>query len=339
MNTAAPQALFAVSASVHLPTTYLWATIILLAVLVYTVLDGFDLGVGMLAPTVRDPRARHGLSATIAPFWDGNETWLVLAGAGLLAGFPTVYANVLSSLAVPLSLLLVGLILRGAGLEFSHHVSPRCAPRWDLVFCFGSWLASFCIGMAGGLLLQLSPLRGESPRWLDPLPWLAGLGMCWMHALLGAAWLSLKAEGQLRQQMRQTARTLLVAMPAWPLVLMLAAAPGIRPPGGLAAAIWVATVLLALKLHRQLAEPRQDLRSFLALMALAALSFSGWGFVLVDVLNHSQDLSWQQLAAPQSSMKFTVYGALLLLPLIAGYSLWGYHVFKGRLVNDRGGLL
>ena len=327
------------AAAIHLPATYAWAAIILLAVLVYTTLDGFDLGVGMLLPTVKDPVMRHGMTATIAPFWDGNETWLVLAGAGLLAGFPAVYANVLGTLPLPLSLLLVGLILRGTGLEFSHAaVNSTAAARWEIVFSAGSWLASFCIGVAGGLVLQLEPLRGGAANWLDPLPWLAGLGMCWTHALLGAVWLSMKAEGKLSARMTDQARLLLTVMPAWPLVLMLAAAPGSRPPAALAITIWSLSVILMVHLRRRL-KHGADTRAFLQLLIGVAIAFLGWAMTLVGVLNRSGDLGWSHLAAPGASVTFALYGSIVLLPCVVGYSLWGYRVFRGRLAGDQGSQL
>jgi cytochrome d ubiquinol oxidase subunit II len=330
-----PASAFPTSESMSLLPTYLWALVILASVLIYATLDGFDLGVGMLMVRVRSDDARNGMTACIAPFWDGNETWLVLAGAGLLAGFPAIYANVLGTLPIPLSVLLVSLILRGAGLEFGHVVSPRYRAVWVRVFCAGSWMASFCIGLTGGLVLQISPLRGEPVDWWSPLPWLAGLGMCWMHALLGSVWLAMKMRGEVAEQMRATARTLLVAMPTWPLVLMLAAPEPLRPPAWMACPIWIASVVLSFRLRRALCEPGER-RSFVQLMVTSAVCFAGWAATLVGVLNDSSDLSWQRLAAPETSVVFTLYGAALLIPLIVGYSAWGYHVFRGRLGSDNG---
>jgi cytochrome bd ubiquinol oxidase subunit II len=191
-----------------------WAAVIAGAIVVYVILDGFDLGVGILFGTTRDAALRKGMMDAISPFWDGNETWLVVIGASLFAAFPVVYAVFLPAFYIPVLLLLFGLIFRGVAFEFRYRGSAH--GLWDWGFFLGSTIAAFVQGAAVGAMVRGIPVvdgqyAGGRFEWLAPLPVFTGIGLVLGYALLGASWLVLKSEGALREW-------------AWPRVPRLAAA-------------------------------------------------------------------------------------------------------------------
>jgi cytochrome bd ubiquinol oxidase subunit II len=178
-----------------------WAAVIAGAIVVYVILDGFDLGVGILFGTTRDAALRNGMMDAVSPFWDGNETWLVVIGASLFAAFPTVYAVFLPAFYIPVLLLLVGLIFRGVAFEFRYRGSAR--GLWDWGFFLGSTIVAFVQGAAVGAMIRGIPVvngqyAGGSFGWLAPLPVFCGIGLVFGYALLGASWIVLKSEGELR---------------------------------------------------------------------------------------------------------------------------------------------
>ncbi|MBL8541277.1 MAG: cytochrome d ubiquinol oxidase subunit II, partial [Betaproteobacteria bacterium] len=179
-----------------------WAGVIATAILVYVILDGFDLGVGILFGTTGDEAYRTQMMDAIAPVWDGNETWLVVIGAGLFAAFPVVYTVFLGAFYIPALLLLIGLIFRGVAFEFRDR-SNRMRKVWDWGFCLGSVVAAFVQGAAIGAMMRGIPVAdgqyaGGAFDWVAPFPLLTGVGLVFGYALLGAAWLVLKSEGSLR---------------------------------------------------------------------------------------------------------------------------------------------
>jgi cytochrome bd ubiquinol oxidase subunit II len=179
-----------------------WAGVIVVAILVYVILDGFDLGVGILFGTTGDEALREEMMAAISPFWDGNETWLVVIGASLFAAFPVVYAVFLPAFYIPVLLLLFGLIFRGVAFEYRHGAGAR--RLWDWGFFVGSAVAAFVQGAAVGAMIRGIPVvnnqyAGGTFEWLRPLPVATGIGLMLGYALLGASWLTLKSEGALRE--------------------------------------------------------------------------------------------------------------------------------------------
>ena len=179
-----------------------WAGVIAAAILVYVVLDGFDIGVGILFGTTRDEAKRGQMMASIAPFWDGNETWLVVIGASLFAAFPAVYAVFLGAFYLPVLLMLLGLIFRGVAFEFRYR-SAGMRRFWDGGFFFGSLVVAFVQGAAVGAMMRGIPVEnrqyaGGAFVWLHPFPVLTGIGLVLGYALLGAGWLAFKTEGALR---------------------------------------------------------------------------------------------------------------------------------------------
>ena len=179
-----------------------WAGVIACAILLYVVLDGLDLGVGVLFGTTREEAHRVRMMGTIAPFWDGNETWLVVIGAGLFAAFPDVYAVFLGAFYLPVLLLLLGLIFRGVAFEFRFR-SERMRWLWDWGFFLGSTVVAFVQGAAVGAMIRGIPVvdgqyAGSPFGWLHPFAVLTGIGLVLGYALLGAGWLVLKSDGELR---------------------------------------------------------------------------------------------------------------------------------------------
>lgn len=180
-----------------------WVGILAVSILLYVLLDGFDLGVGILFGTTRDMARRSAMIAVIAPVWDGNETWLVVTGVVLWAAFPAVYATLLSAFYLPLLFMLSGLILRGVAFEF-RHMTERTRGLWDIAFAAGSLVAAFTQGLMVGALVEGLPIAlgqytGGDLGWLSPFAVLCGVGLCIGYALLGACWLIRKTEGELRE--------------------------------------------------------------------------------------------------------------------------------------------
>jgi cytochrome d ubiquinol oxidase subunit II len=178
-----------------------WAAVIAFAIIVYVILDGFDLGVGVLFGVAENEARRDHMLSTIAPFWDGNETWLVVIGASLFAAFPTVYSVFLPAFYVPVLLMLFGLIFRGVAFEFRYRGAKVF---WDGAFCVGSVVAAFVQGAAVGAMIRGIPVKdgqfaGGAFDWLAPLPVLTGIGLVLGYALLGAGWIVLKSDGELRE--------------------------------------------------------------------------------------------------------------------------------------------
>ena len=181
-----------------------WVAILAVSILLYVLLDGFDLGVGILFGPARDEARRHAMLSAVAPVWDGNETWLVVAGVILWGAFPVVYATLFSAFYLPLLLMLAGLILRGVAFEYRYK-TERMRSIWDAGFAGGSLVAAFMQGMTVGALVEGLPIAdghyvGGEFGWFSPFAVLCGIGLCLGYALLGACWLVRKCEGDVREE-------------------------------------------------------------------------------------------------------------------------------------------
>ena len=329
----------------------LWAVIILFGVLMYVVMDGFDLGIGLLFPFFERKDDRDVMMNTVAPVWDGNETWLVLGGAGLLAAFPTAYAVILSAFYLPLILMLVGLIFRGVAFEFRFKASEGRRGWWDAAFIGGSLLATLCQGITlGGFISGVKVVDGRYAGggldWLTPFSVSTGLGLLATYALLGSTWLVMKTEGPLQQRMKRLARTL-----AWVLLLFIAIISVWTPlthagvaqrwfswpnlawfmpvPLLVAWAMW----RLAKALHPN--GRASDAAPFLYTLLLVFLGYSGLGISLWPYIVPPA-LTIDQAAGPPQSLGFALVGALLIVPLILMYTAWGYWVFRGKQRSGEG---
>jgi cytochrome d ubiquinol oxidase subunit II len=328
--------------------TAIWAFIIAFAVFVYVVMDGFDLGLGILFPLFPAKADRDVIMNSVAPVWDGNETWLVLGGGGLMAAFPLAYSILMPALYTPMIAMLIGLIFRGVAFEFRWRTTQNGRNRWDIAFAGGSLVATLAQGIALGAILQGVHVEGRHYAggwwdWLTPFSILTGVSIAIGYALLGAGWLVLKTEGALRDRAYHLCWYLLFAMLCaigavsiatpflsikyahrwftWPNVIVTAPVP-----------IAVAGVTVALL--RSLAL-KQDLQPFFLTLVLFALSYAGLGISMYPYIVPQSVTIWQA-ASPENSQIFMLVGVCVLIPLILGYTAWAYWVFRGKVGPESG---
>ncbi|MDT8398355.1 MAG: cytochrome d ubiquinol oxidase subunit II [Pseudomonadales bacterium] len=326
---------------------FIWAGLIAFAVLTYVVLDGFDLGVGILFPLTGEELERDTAMNSVAPVWDGNETWLVLGGGGLLAVFPLAYAVVMPALYMPVILMLLALIFRGVAFEYRWK-TRRWKRVWDHAFFGGSLVAALCQGIALGALVQGIEVvdrayAGGWWDWLTPFSLLTGLAVTTGYALLGATWLVLKTEGPLQQVMRQRAWWLGFATLGF-MGLVSLVTPFLEPiyfsrwfnlPGSVFSVIMPVLILgAAWALFTGLNDNR-ELRSFLAALAFFVLGFIGIIISFYPMLVPPSLTIWQA-AAPDASLAFALVGTLILMPIILGYTGYAYWVFRGKVHAGEG---
>ncbi|MCL6690985.1 cytochrome d ubiquinol oxidase subunit II [Pseudomonas sp. R3.Fl] len=326
----------------------IWAVIIIFGVMMYVVMDGFDLGIGMLYPFFKDERDRDVMMNTVAPVWDGNETWLVLGGAGLFGAFPMAYSVVLSALYLPLVLMLVGLIFRGVAFEFRFKAKARKRHIWDKAFIGGSLAATFFQGVALGAFIEGLPVvdgqyAGGSLDWLAPFPLFCGLGLIVAYSLLGCTWLIMKTEGKLQERMHDLARPLaLVLLAVIGIVSLwtpLAHADIAQRWFSLPNLFWFAPVPLLVLLTfyallRSVARNDNAL-PFVLTLVLIFLGYSGLGISLWPNII-PPGVSIQAASAPPQSQGFMLVGALFIIPFILGYTAWSYYVFRGKVKHGDG---
>ena len=326
----------------------IWAIIIIFGIMMYVVMDGFDLGIGMLFPFVKAEHDRDVMMNTVAPVWDGNETWLVLVGAGLFGAFPMAYSVVLSALYLPLMLMLVGLIFRGVAFEFRFKAKADKRHVWDKAFIGGSLLATFFQGVALGAFIEGFKVvdrsyAGGSLDWLTPFSLFCGAGLIVAYALLGCTWLIMKTEGPLQRQMHVLARPLALALLAvialvslWtPLAYPQIAGRWFAMPN----LLWFLPVpLLVLAtlygLIRAVAR-EAHYAPFLLTLMLIFLGYSGLGISLWPNIIPPSVSIWEAAAPPQSQ-SFMLVGTLFIIPLILGYTFWSYYVFRGKVTHEDG---
>lgn len=326
----------------------IWALIILFGIMMYVVMDGFDLGIGILFPFMPEKLDRDVMMNTVAPIWDGNETWLVLGGAGLLAAFPLAYSVILSAFYLPLILMLVGLIFRGVAFEFRFKSTPGRRRVWDKAFAGGSYFATFFQGVTLGGFVQGVPVRdgayaGGPLDWVTPFALFTGAGLLIAYALLGSTWLIVKTEGPLQQRMRELARFLMWALLAVILVISvwspLAQEYIARRWFTFPNILWFSPVpvLVALVTYALLRALRQGAQTspFLLTLALVFLGYSGLGISLWPNVIPPSTSIWEAAGPPQS-LGFTLVGALLIIPIILTYTIWSYWVFRGKVRHGEG---
>ena len=312
-----------------------WAGLLSVSVLLYVVLDGFDLGIGMLFPWLAVGDERDRAMNSIAPIWDGNETWLVLGGGGLFAAFPLAYGVLMTAFYAPLIAMLLGLVFRGVAFEFRWR-DPAHRALWDISFTAGSLLAAFCQGVILGAFVQGIEIESRSYAggwfdWLTPFSVLTGIAVSVGYALLGAGWLIIKSDGRLRERAYQLAMPLATAILALVAVVSLwtpVLSPDIanrwfRWPN--IAVLWpipfVVTVfggLLIFGLRKKI-----DLLPFCVTLGLFMLSYLGLTVSLFPYVVPRSLTLWQA-AAPDSSLGFLLVGTSILLPMILVYTAYAY---------------
>lgn len=325
--------------------TVIWAVIIGFAIVAYVVMDGFDLGIGILFPGFGVGTERDTAMNSIAPVWDGNETWLILGGGGLLAAFPLAYAIILPALYTPIIAMLLALVLRGVAFEFRWR-DPRHRGFWDRAFHTGSLVAAVAQGMTLGALLQGIHVEGRAYAggwwdWLTPFSLLTGAGVAVGYALLGACWLVWKTAGSLQDKAYARARIagalLLVALAAVSLATLGLEAKYYQRwlafPGILATAqVPLATMVVSVRFFRALAARREALPFFLAL-GLFGLAITGLGISIWPDVVPARVTIWEA-AAPERSQWFMLVGAAIMVPIILAYTGWAYWVFRGKVGHE-----
>ncbi|MES2141298.1 MAG: cytochrome d ubiquinol oxidase subunit II [Pseudomonadota bacterium] len=318
-----------------------WAVIISFIIMMYVLLDGFDLGIGILFPWIKHGQYRDIMMSSVIPVWDGNETWLVFGAAALYAAFPLAYATLLPTLYMPIMILLVSLIFRGVAFEFRFK-AQRSQFIWDIAFAVGSTLAAFIQGVILGTFVkgygEQLPLPHAAYQWLTPFSVFTGLAVVCGYALLGATWLIVKTEGNLQDQLYKAAKILL-GLVAFFLVAVSIWTPFIEPnvmkrwftlpnffylsPLPLLAIVTVAYTFFCLQNRREKAPFVLSMGLFV--LAYIGFCISAWPYIIPHVVP-----VWEAAAAP-STLKFILVGAVILLPILLAYTVYSYHVFRGKV--------
>ncbi len=329
-------------------------------------MDGFDLGVGILFPVMRGKADRDTMVNTVAPVWDGNETWLVLGGGGLYAVFPLAYATIMPALYMPVLVMLLALVFRGVAFEMRFRAdTERSQLWWDRAFSWGSYAAAFCQGIMLGALVQGVRVEGRAYAggwwdWLTPFSVLTGLALVTGYGLLGACWLVWKTEGELQDRVRALARglgVLTLGFIALVSLIMPFLQPSFRerwlsfPNLLLALPVPVLVALLAWRFYaalnasedRALAGVRavaqevawHDGLPFFCALGLFLLSYIGLGISMWPLIVPPGITIWEAAAAPSSQL-FLLVGAAVLIPMILAYTGYVYWLFRGKVRPDEG---
>ena len=326
-----------------------WAIIIAFGIMMYVIMDGFDLGIGILFPFISDGVERDTMVNTVAPVWDGNETWLVLGGAALFAAFPLAYGFLLSALYFPLMLMLAGLIWRGVSFEFRFKANEKQKPFWDKAFASGSYVATFAQGVSlgafiNGFQIEGTTFTGSVLDCFTPFTIFTGFALLFAYALLGSTWLIMKTGDDLQRRMRHLAQWtsialfgIIVAVSVWtPLMHPAIATRWFSLPN----AFYFAPVPLLVTavtwlLVRILQKREPHAAPFILALAIVFLGYTGLAISMwPNVIPPS--ISIWDAAAPSESMGFTLVGTLLIIPVILGYTSWSYFVFRGKHVAGEG---
>jgi cytochrome d ubiquinol oxidase subunit II len=325
----------------------IWTLILGMAVFFYVLLDGFDLGVGILYGFAPDTPSRNTIMNSIAPIWDGNETWLVLGGLGLLAAFPAAFAIIIPAVYFPILIMLLALVFRGVAFEFRYRDAEH-KTFWDHAFFYGSGIATFAQGMVLGSFIQGYEVTGRvfsgsSFAFFTPFSITTGIALLFGYGLLGSGWLILKTEGDVQRAARAHGQVCLIGVLiavaivsiwtpvqspavasrwfAWPNILLLSPVP-------------IATAAVAFGTWRALAG-RAEVLPFVGAIGLFVLSYIGIGISLYPMIVPNHFTLWEA-ASSERTQAFLLVGTLVLLPVILMYSGWSYWVFRGKVRADIG---
>ncbi len=318
-----------------------------LAVAMYVVLDGFDLGVGILFPFFPQEIERDQMMNSVAPFWDGNETWLVLGGVWLLVAFPLAYSIITPALYVPLIAMLLALVFRGVAFEFRWVAKPHHR-KWDIAFAAGSTVAAFAQGtMVGGLLngfrVEAGQFAGGPLDWLTPFSVMCGAGLVVGYALIGSCWLVMKTAGGVEKQARRFAKPLLLALVGF-IVLISVWTPlqfehvAVRWFSGrnmlYLSPVPLITAALALSCWRGLSGKHPTI-AFNGAVGLFVISFVGLAISTLPYLAPPSITLWEAAASPKSQT-FMLVGTTVLVPFVLGYTVFVYYTFRGKIRPGEG---
>jgi cytochrome d ubiquinol oxidase subunit II len=326
----------------------IWALILGVAVAMYVVLDGFDLGLGILFPWTKTEKERDQMMNSVAPFWDGNETWLVLGGGGMLVAFPKAYAILMPAFYLPVIFMLMGLIFRGVAFEF-RWLARTSKKYWNLAFAAGSTLAAFSQGIILGTLVQGIKVEngayaGGAFDWATPFTFLCGCAVVSGYALLGATWLLIKTDGIVQKRARDHAKFLF-----WLVVLFLdivsiwtpLAFPRIAerwfslPNFFFFSPVPIVTAIVCVIAWKTLEDEKREIPPFLCAIALFFLGYTGLVISNFPYLVPPTLTVWDTSAAPSSQI-FMLLGTLFMLPIILGYTAFVYWVFRGKVKEGEG---
>ena len=327
----------------------IWAALIGTAIALYVLLDGFDLGVAILYPLFKTDEAHDQMMNSIAPFWDGNETWLVLGGGGLWVAFPKAYAVIMPALYLPITVMLLALVFRGVAFEFRWIAKPHHA-KWNIAFTLGSLVAAFSQGVVlGGLLQGIVVKNGQFAGgpldWFTPFSLLCGISLIIGYALLGATWLMMKTHGPVAEHARKIAKPLLlglvgaiIAVSIWtPLAIPRIAEFWFSLPRFFyILPIPALTVFATWLCWMGISDKRHDLQAFFSALAIFLLAYFGLVLSNIPYLVPPSITIWQAAAVPESQL-FFLFGTLILLPLVLCYTVFVYWTFRGKLrPNEEG---
>jgi cytochrome d ubiquinol oxidase subunit II len=319
----------------------IWAALIGTAVAMYVILDGFDLGIGILFPFARSESERDQMMRSVAPFWDGNETWLILGGAGLFVAFPKAYAVIMPAFYLPVIVMLLSLVFRGIAFEF--RTVSQSKKLWNFAFITGSTLAAFSQGVILGALIQGVKVSNDSYAggafdWATPFSLLCGLSLIAGYGLLGATWLVMKTEGPVAERAREQSKQFLIAVLVFMALVSLYTAflePRISarwfslPNFYFLWPVPVVTALVAYTTWRWI-EKNREVAPFLATIFLFLLGYLGLVISDFPYLVPPTMTIWDTAAAPASQI-FMLIGTLFLLPIILGYVAFIYWLFRGKV--------
>ncbi|ATR21199.1 Cyanide-insensitive cytochrome bd-type quinol oxidase subunit II [Roseomonas mucosa] len=329
---------------------FIWAFLIAVAVFVYVCLDGFDLGVGILFPVMPDKEDRDVAVNSIAPVWDGNETWLVLGGVGLMPAFPLAFSIILPALYMPVILMLLALVFRGVSFEMRFRAANETQQKWwDRAFSWGSYVAAFCQGIALGAFVQGIPVANNAYAggwwdWLTAFSLFTGLALVTGYGVLGACWLLWKTEGALHDRARRQAGSMMAVLLFFILVVSVTM-PFLQPAFAarwlsfpnivLAAPVPVIVLALAWLYFRAVRDADQhglwaDAKPFVLALGIFLITYVGFGISMYPHIVPPSITIWEA-AAPASSQIFLLVGAVVLLPIILGYTGYVYWLFRGKV--------
>ena len=336
--------MFSLESFLNLPM--IWYALIFTAIFLYVLLDGFDLGVGILFPFAPSEQCRDRMMNSVAPFWDGNETWLILGGGGLFAAFPLAYAVLMPALYIPIIAMLLGLIFRGVAFEFRFKASDKSRRIWDVSFHFGSLLTAFMQGMIIGAVVQGIQVEGRSYAggafdWLNAYSVMTGVAVVFGYAMQGATWLVMKTNGETQDWARKCA-IYCIGYVAVFLAIVSISMPIMNeqirirwfslPNFYFLLPIPTASLVLLIAIWRDIHKGREIRPFFMSsgvfLTGYIGIAISMWPYIVPFAFTYSQ-----AAAAPESQSLLLV-GTVFLLPMILGYTAYCYYIFRGKASHE-----
>lgn len=320
--------------------SFIWAALILIGVTIYIITDGFDLGIGILLPFLKDEAEQDQFVDSVAPVWDGNETWLVLGGAALMGAFPLAYAVILEAFTVPIVIMLFALILRGVAFEFRVHSNHK--RLWTYAFIIGSWVASFMQGAMAGAFLQGFDMNGQTfigtdMDWLTPFSVLTGFGLVIAFALIGNYWGMMKCHTSIRNRLAKLSQPILMAlMVALAFIaLFMNFASNISYDLSITRKIIIAACFIAILIIAVIlfATKVSDMTKFLLTLGIVCSGMIGFMTMFFPYII-PPSLTINDAASSGASQMFSLVGTLVMLPIILLYLGWTYYVFRGKVSSE-----